>query len=128
LATDRRALVATSSKTELTKALLQQRVLWFFDLLERTLMRRSRGLPAWPAIDGRSRAGIFPDDGAPIVRETPDGREIALARWGMPSPVFALKGKKTDPGVTNIRKIASLAAMAGTRKPMPGAVYQLLRK
>jgi putative SOS response-associated peptidase YedK len=30
-----------------------------------------------------------------------------LARWGMPSPLFALKGKKTDPGVTNIRNAQS---------------------
>ncbi len=26
-----------------------------------------------------------------------------MARWGMPSPAFALQGKKTDPGVTNVR-------------------------
>ena len=49
--------------------------------------------------------GIFPDYGAPIVREGLDGREVLLARWRMPSPVFALKGKKTDPGVTNIRNV-----------------------
>jgi putative SOS response-associated peptidase YedK len=30
-----------------------------------------------------------------------------MARWGMPSPAFALKGKKSDPGVTNVRNIAS---------------------
>ncbi len=30
-----------------------------------------------------------------------------MARWGMPSPVFALKGKKTDPGVTNVRNVKS---------------------
>ena len=29
------------------------------------------------------------------------------ARWGMPSPQFALKGKKTDKGVTNVRNTAS---------------------
>jgi putative SOS response-associated peptidase YedK len=51
--------------------------------------------------------GIFPDYGAPIVREGPNGRELVLARWGMPSPVFALKGKRTDPGVTNIRNVKS---------------------
>ena len=32
--------------------------------------------------------GIFPDYKAPIVRNQPDGRELVLARWGMPSPVF----------------------------------------
>ena len=51
--------------------------------------------------------GIFPDYGAPIVRDSEAGRELALARWGMPSPLFALKGKKTDPGVTNIRNAGS---------------------
>ena len=51
--------------------------------------------------------GIFPDYGAPIVRESANGRELVLARWGMPSPIFALKGKKTDPGVTNIRNVKS---------------------
>ena len=51
--------------------------------------------------------GIFPDYLAPIVRNQPGGRELALARWGMPSPAFALKGRKTDAGVTNVRNAAS---------------------
>jgi putative SOS response-associated peptidase YedK len=51
--------------------------------------------------------GIFPDYAAPIVRNQPDGRELTMARWGMPSPVFALKGKKSDPGVTNVRNVKS---------------------
>lgn len=51
--------------------------------------------------------GIFPDHRAPIVRNTPQGRELALARWGMPSPAFALKGKKSDPGITNVRNTTS---------------------
>lgn len=52
--------------------------------------------------------GIFPDYPAPIVRTAEDGeRELAMARWGMPSPVFVLKGKNRDPGVTNIRNVAS---------------------
>ena len=37
--------------------------------------------------------GIFPDYAAPIVRNQPEGRELMMARWGMPSPVFALEGK-----------------------------------
>ncbi len=52
-------------------------------------------------------SGIFPDYWAPIVRNRSQGRELAMARWGMPSPVFALKGKKTDPGVTNVRNVRS---------------------
>ena len=51
--------------------------------------------------------GIFPDYAAPIVRNTADGRELAMVRWGMPSPAFALQGKKTDPGVTNVRNVKS---------------------
>jgi putative SOS response-associated peptidase YedK len=31
--------------------------------------------------------GIFPDYAAPIVRNQPDGRELTMARWGMPSGV-----------------------------------------
>ena len=51
--------------------------------------------------------GIFPDYQAPIVRNQPQGRELAMARWGMPSPAFALKGRNSDPGVTNVRNAAS---------------------
>jgi putative SOS response-associated peptidase YedK len=43
-----------------------------------------------------------------MVRTASDGvRELAMARWGMPSPVFALKGRNSDPGVTNVRNVAS---------------------
>lgn len=52
--------------------------------------------------------GIFPDYAAPIVRSRNDGtRELMLARWGMPSPAFALEGRKVDKGVTNVRNTAS---------------------
>src|SRR3954471_246404 len=51
--------------------------------------------------------GIFPDYPAPIVRDRPEGRELTVARWGMPSPAFALQGKKSDPGVTNVRNVKS---------------------
>jgi len=75
--------------------------------------------------------GIFPDYAAPIVRSAPDGvRELAMARWGMPSSHLALmesakkraakleaKGKpvdfkellrmEPDAGTTNIRNTAS---------------------
>jgi putative SOS response-associated peptidase YedK len=51
---------------------------------------------------------VFPDYFAPIVRNAPDRvRELTMARWGMPSPAFAIGGKKTDPGVTNIRNGSS---------------------
>lgn len=77
-----------------------------------------------------SMPGIFPDYPAPIVRNAADGREIAMARWGMPSSQRALmdatkkraeklqaKGKtvdfkellrmEPDSGVTNIRNVNS---------------------
>jgi putative SOS response-associated peptidase YedK len=77
-----------------------------------------------------SLPGIFPDYPAPIVRDAPDGREIVMARWGMPTSQFALmeatkkrankleaKGKpvdfkellriEPDSGVTNIRNTSS---------------------
>lgn len=75
--------------------------------------------------------GIFPDYKAPIVRNAPDGvRELAMARWGMPSSSMAqmeatkkragklqAKGRQVDfkdllrmepdSGITNIRNTNS---------------------
>ena len=68
--------------------------------LARALRDVAGNLPTLP--------GIFPDYYAPIVRTGADGvRELAKARWGMPSPAFVLEGKKVDKGVTNIRNTAS---------------------
>ncbi|MBK5945776.1 DUF159 family protein [Rhodobacter veldkampii DSM 11550] len=54
-------------------------------------------------------AGIFPDYAAPIIRHrgSQAGWELVKARWGMPTPQVFLEGKRTDPGVTNIRNVAS---------------------
>jgi len=83
---------------------------------------RTGNLPTLP--------GIFPDYPAPIVRNCNDGRELAMARWGMPSSQAALmdatrrraqkledKGKpvdfkellrlEPDSGTTNIRNVNS---------------------
>ena len=54
-----------------------------------------------------SLPGIWPDTPAPVIRNVPEGRELVMMRWGMPSPAFALKNRKTDPGITNIRNTAS---------------------
>lgn len=74
--------------------------------------------------------GVFPDYAAPIVRNTVEGRELALVRWGMPSSEKALfdaatkradklraKGKpvdfaellrmEPDGGTTNVRNTPS---------------------
>jgi len=59
-----------------------------------------------------SLPGVYPDGEAPIIRmgkadaETP-GPVLQYARWGMPSPAFALDGKTVDRGITNIRNTAS---------------------
>jgi putative SOS response-associated peptidase YedK len=52
-------------------------------------------------------SGIFPDYPAPIITARAQGRHLSLARWGMPTPPQFLEGKRTDPGVTNIRNTAS---------------------
>ena len=65
----------------------------------RAMVDHTGNLPPMP--------GIFPDYAAPIVRNSPDGRELTLARWGMPSPAAAIAGRKTDPGVTNVRNSKS---------------------
>jgi putative SOS response-associated peptidase YedK len=74
--------------------------------------------------------GVFPDNPAPIVRNASDGRELMMARWGMPSSSQAqmdatkkraqkleAKGKpvdfkqllrmEPDGGTTNIRNLNS---------------------
>jgi putative SOS response-associated peptidase YedK len=67
--------------------------------LARAMTDRTGNLPPLP--------GIFPDYAAPMVRNQPAGRELTMARWGMPSPAFALKGRNSDPGVTNVRNAKS---------------------
>lgn len=50
----------------------------------------------------------YPDSEAPVVRRGEGGEaELVRLRWGMPSPAFAMKGRESDPGVTNIRNTAS---------------------
>src|SRR6266481_3451493 len=60
---------------------------------------RTGNLPLMP--------GIYADYRAPVVRNQPEGRELTMARWGMPSPLASLKGRNSDPGVTNIRNVKS---------------------
>ena len=48
---------------------------------------------------------IYPDQRAPILRHGDDGRELVMARWGMPTPPMYVKN--ADRGVTNIRNTKS---------------------
>ncbi len=67
---------------------------------DETLVDHSGNLP--------TMCGIWPDYSAPIIRHGPNGGwELSSARWGMPTPQTYLNGKRTDPGVTNIRNTAS---------------------
>nr|WP_299775176.1 SOS response-associated peptidase family protein [uncultured Tateyamaria sp.] len=50
---------------------------------------------------------MYPDYMAPVVSNGEAGPVLSIMRWGMPSPAFALKGKKTDRGVTNVRNTRS---------------------
>jgi putative SOS response-associated peptidase YedK len=90
--------------------------------LFRVIRRYEGNLPPMPA--------VFPDYPAPIVRNSDGGRELVMARWGMPSSQKALmdatkkraekleaKGKtvdfkellriEPDSGTTNIRNVSS---------------------
>lgn len=68
--------------------------------LVRAMIDRTGNLPPLP--------GIYPDYSAPVVRHGDNGeRELAMARWGLPSPAFALNGKARDPGITNVRNAKS---------------------
>lgn len=49
---------------------------------------------------------IYKDNLGAIIRHGDDGLELVKARWGMPSPKFALKSER-DPGVTNVRNLGS---------------------
>ena len=40
---------------------------------------------------------VFPDYAAPIVRNQPEGRELALVRWGMPTPPNILSARRQIP-------------------------------
>ena len=53
-----------------------------------------------------------------LVRQFAQGRELVLALGGVPSPIFALKGRKTDPKVTELDRPddAKVAVMETTRK------------
>lgn len=64
---------------------------------------------------GRDATGKHPADSRRLSRRSrPDraqcrGRagELAMARWDMPSRQFALRDQNADPGVTNVRNLAS---------------------
>ncbi|MFG5381015.1 SOS response-associated peptidase [Yoonia sp. R2-816] len=66
-------------------------------------------LKVWQDKTGNMPAlpGIYPNNLAPVVTNTPDGRVLSMMRWGMPTPPQYLRGKNYDKGVTNVRNTKS---------------------
>jgi putative SOS response-associated peptidase YedK len=67
--------------------------------LARAMHDRTVNLPPLP--------GVHLDYAAPIIRNQSEARDLTLARRGTPSPAFALKGRNSDTGITNVRNVAS---------------------
>lgn len=70
----------------------------------------TKGIETFTDLTGNlpPQASIYPDHAAPIIRHGANGGwQMVMARWGMPTPQTFLKGKRTDPGVTNIRNTSS---------------------
>lgn len=78
------------------------------DFLSRVLALPPGAAEGAANIDLTWKPQLYPDYRAPLVVRGDDGEHrVQFARWGMPSPQFALQGRKTDPGVTNIRNTSS---------------------
>ncbi|MGN6210577.1 MAG: SOS response-associated peptidase [Rhizobiaceae bacterium] len=52
----------------------------------------------------KAQPDIFANGYGPVVRNTAEGRELAVCRWGMPSSEDAIGTKKYDSGTTNVRR------------------------
>jgi putative SOS response-associated peptidase YedK len=61
--------------------------------------------------------GIYPDYQAPIVRVESGRSIVANARWGPPSPAFALQGRNSDSGITNVRNTSHATESGGPISP-----------
>ena len=55
----------------------------------------------------QSLPAIFPKTMAPVVLIKDGVRTLTMKSWGMPSPRFVLESRSVDPGVTNVRNVAS---------------------
>jgi len=64
--------------------------------------------------------GVYPDYLAPIVRNTPAGRELARVRWGMPTPTSILH-KAADARANKLEARGKLVARDALRRAEPDA-------
>lgn len=70
-------------------------------------MRQLFGAYAYSDLAGNLQPGqIYPNGIAPVLRHGDAGFELAMARWGLPSPPAVLTTAR-DPGVTNMRNLNS---------------------
>ncbi|PIE09314.1 MAG: DUF159 family protein [Rhodobacterales bacterium] len=53
------------------------------------------------------REQIYPDQMAPVIRNDGAGQVLQLARWGLPTPEYFMRGRNYDKGVTNVRNTGS---------------------
>ena len=70
-------------------------------------LRRAFGVTIDAAGNMPALPAVFHDTRAPVVPLRDGERALSMMRWGLPSPTFALKDRKTDPGVTNVRNTGS---------------------
>ena len=77
----------------------------------RAMVDRTGNLPSLPA--------VFPDQMAPVVRQGADGRELAMLRWGFPSPI-GVPGKPAIPHWFALSADRPLFAFAGLWRPWTG--------
>lgn len=73
---------------------------------QEALRRLFKGLEMTNRAGNVAPVRVYPDQLAPIIRHDGEALELVKARWGMPSPPSVLKTTR-DPGVTNIRNLAS---------------------
>ena len=89
--------------------------------LAKVLRDKTGNLPSLP--------GIFPDYPAPIVCNSPEARELVMARWGMhPRHSRSRERMPTSVLPTPEREVAPLAALAWHRQPLPCSLQQLFGK
>ena len=85
------------------------------------LIDRAGNMPPLP--------GIYPDYSAPIIRNAAEGRELVMARWGMPTPPQYLVGKhSTAASPTSAGRPPRTGGLARTGASLSGPVHQLRRE
>lgn len=67
--------------------------------------------------------GVFPDYPAPVIRNTPNGTEMTMMRWGMPPPLRT--GGPRHQYTEHV--LPALAGLAEAGQPLSCPVQQLFR-